>query len=217
MTIERYESDLLSSNMYVLSENGHAIVIDPFRNTAPVAGLTVDRIMLTHEHYDHISGVNLFKSRITVPVLCSSACADNLRDAKRNMARLFRTFCELQTWISLDRIPESEENYCCQADETFDDETYFEWQGHSFHLFEIPGHSSGSIGILLDDQFFFSGDSLMEDRETELRMPGGTSEKWKKIAKPRLKALPEGLKIFPGHFQPFRLNWERRQLHGLSV
>ncbi len=217
MTIERYESDLLSSNMYVLSENGHAIVIDPFRNTDTVKGLMVDRILLTHEHYDHISGVKLFKSCIAVPVFCSSACAENIRDAKKNMARLFRVFCELQTWIPLDHIPESDEDYCCLADETFDDEMRFEWQGHHFHLLEIPGHSSGSIGILLDDQSFFSGDSLMEDRETELRMPGGMPEKWEKTGKPRLKALPDELKIFPGHFQPFELDWERRRLHGLSV
>ena len=59
--IKRYVSGLLSSNMYVISEAGHAIVIDPFEDTTPSEGLTVDCILLTHEHYDHISGVNIWK------------------------------------------------------------------------------------------------------------------------------------------------------------
>lgn len=217
MIIERYESDLLSSNMYVLSENGHALVIDPYRNTDPVNELTVDRILLTHEHYDHISGVNLFKSRMTAPVLCNTACAENIRNPRKNLARIFEVFCELQNWIVLDQLPDSDPEYTCTADDTFDDETSFEWQGHQVHLFEIPGHSSGSIGIIVDRHFCFSGDSLMEDRATELRFPGGSPKDWETRGKRRLQALPDGLRIYPGHFHDFELNWERRRQHGLSV
>ena len=37
MEIKRYVSGLLSSNMYVISEGDHAIVIDPFEDTTPIA------------------------------------------------------------------------------------------------------------------------------------------------------------------------------------
>ena len=203
MEIKRYESPLLSSNMYVIVEEGHAIVIDPFQDVNCAACLTIDKIILTHEHYDHISGVNDWKRLTKAPVLCSETCADNIQSSRKNMARLFEVFCELQTWMTLDTIPKSDENYTCRADETFENEMDFEWCGHIFHLFELPGHSLGSIGILLDNQHFFSGDSLIKDQEIELRFPGGCKDKWKQIGAPRLALLPDEIWVHPGHFEDF--------------
>ena len=203
MQIRRFVSGLLSSNMYLVTENGHAIVIDPFADTDPAKGLQMDYILLTHEHYDHISGVNLWKKDTGAPLLCSCACAENIKNPRKNLARHFRDFCELQTWVSLEEIPWSDPEYACEADETFTDETTLTWQGHSIHLFEMPGHSSGSTGILLDGTFFFSGDSLMENEEIELRLPGGSRKKWEETGKQRLQALPEGITVYPGHFREF--------------
>jgi glyoxylase-like metal-dependent hydrolase (beta-lactamase superfamily II) len=177
MEIRRYESGLLSSNMYVIVEENHAIVIDPFDDIGPATGLVIDCILLTHEHYDHISGVNLWKEKTGAPVLCSKICAENIQDPKKNLANHFKEFCELQTWMMLEEIPSSDPEYSCTADQMFEDEMDLNWQGHTFILFEIPGHSLGSIGILLDGTEFFSGDSLMEKSEIELRLPGGSRKK----------------------------------------
>lgn len=203
MLIRRFESDLLCSSMYLITEQGHAIVIDPCRNTAILQDLQIDKIILTHEHYDHISGVNAWKQITKAPVLCSKTCGENIRSSRKNMARLFEVFCEIQTWMKLDRIPEGDETYTCEADETFEDEMEFNWQGHTFHLFEMPGHSSGSIGILLDNRHFFSGDSLIEGRDIELRFPGGSKKLWEKLGAPRLARIPAGVHVYPGHFNEF--------------
>ena len=205
MKIRRYESDLLSSNMYMVIEEDRAIVIDPFSETTMTDDLQIDRLLLTHEHYDHISGVNLWKQKTGAPVLCSRPCAQNICDPKKNLARYFREFCELQTWIRLDEIPAADPDYSCTADESFEDRYSFAWMGHRFDLFEVPGHSKGSIGILLDEKCFFSGDSLMETDEIELRLPGGSKKLWKKTGEKRIKSLPKGIQVFPGHFRPFIL------------
>ncbi len=201
--IERVVSGLLASNMYVVTEDGHAIVIDPCEDTAPARGLRVDKILLTHEHYDHISGVNCWKAETGAPVLCSLACADNIRDPRKNLAAYFEDFCKLQTWMELDELPPSDPAYACSADETFEDEKSFAWMGHAWRLFALPGHSMGSIGILLDGKYFFSGDSLIENHEIGLGMPGGSKRKWREIGAPRLAMLPKGIRVFPGHFQEF--------------
>ena len=202
--IRRYVSGLLSSNMYVIVEAEHAIVIDPFEDTSPAKGLTIDCILLTHEHYDHISGVNVWKEVTGAPVLCSKACAENIQNPK-NLANHFKEFCEIQTWMELDEIPKSDPEYSCSADETFEDEMLLQWQGHGLQLFEIPGHSQGGIGIVLDGKDFFSGDSLMENCEIELRMPGGSRKKWEEIGSKRIEGIPEGTRIWPGHFDSFVL------------
>ena len=203
--IERYVSDLVLSNMYLVREGAHAIVIDPCRDTSPAKGLTVDQILLTHEHYDHISGVALWKKETGAPVLCSQACAENIRSPRKNLAALFREFCELQTWIPLREVPLFDPAYVCEADETFADEMCFDWQGHQWRLFEAPGHSQGSVGIMLDERYFFSGDSLLEHSETEWRLPGGSRRQWREIGEPRLKALMPGVCVYPGHFDSFVL------------
>lgn len=206
MVIKRYDSGILCSNMYVIEEKGHAIVIDPARNIEPGQSLQIDLMMVTHEHYDHISGVNAWKEAYGVSLLCSEACAQRLPDPRKNRARHFDVFCELQTWLKLEKLPEIDTEYACQADQTFKEETAFFWQQHRFRLIEIPGHSPGGIGIYLDNDSFFSGDNLIKDCEIELRFPGGSREQWLTVGEPRIKAVPVGTKIYPGHFTSFVLD-----------
>ena len=191
--------------MFLIIENGHAIVIDPARNTDPGEGLIVDFLIITHEHYDHISGVNVWKERYHVPLLCSETCARRVIDSKKNQALYFDTFCEIQTMVHVASLPEIDTAYTCRANQTFNDEMEFEWQKHLFRLIEIPGHSPGSIGIYVDDCCFFSGDSLLKDTEVELRFPGGSQMCWKKTGEPRIKEVPKGITIYPGHFESFVL------------
>ena len=203
IAIKRFVSGLLSSNMYVVVEGSHAVVIDPFEDAAPSEGLIIDYIILTHEHYDHISGVNVWKKARDAPVLCSRPCAENIQDPKKSLAYYFKEFCELQTWMKIETVPPYDPGYSCSADIAFDEDMLFDWQGHTWHLFELPGHSMGSIGIVLDGTAFFSGDSLLENTDIALRLPGGSQKKWKEISLPRISGLPRGMHVYPGHFRDF--------------
>lgn len=190
--------------MYLVEEGGHAVVIDPFQDVQPAGGRIIDKILLTHEHYDHISGVTLWKEKTGSEVLCSAACAENIRNPRKSLARFFGEFCQLQTWIKLEEIPEYDPAYSCTADEAFQGEMKWEWRGHHWDLFEMPGHSLGSIGILLDEKYFFSGDSLFENYDIETHLPGGSEKKWIESGAPRLAGLPEEVWVFPGHFGRFQ-------------
>lgn len=83
MNVRRYESSLLSSNMYMIVEGKHAVIIDPFQELKPADNLIIDKIILTHEHYDHISGVNDWKHLTNAPVLCSKTCGENIQSSKK--------------------------------------------------------------------------------------------------------------------------------------
>ena len=203
MQIKKTDSGLLHSCMYVLEEEGHAIVIDPCRDLSAAGDSIVDYLLITHEHYDHISGVNEWKKRTGAPLLCSRACAENIMSSKKNMSRYFNIFCEMQTWVPTDGMKIEQAEYVCEADLTFEDEFVFEWQGHVVTLQETPGHSAGSCIIYLDEDHCFTGDSYLENYGTECRFPGGSEKRWNMIGKPRIEAIPAGTRIWPGHFDSF--------------
>ena len=219
MRIESYDSGLLHSRMYVIEENGHAIVIDPCRNTVPADNIQTDLLIITHEHYDHISGVKAWKEKTGALLLCSMACAKRIQDSHKNMSRYFDAFCAMQTWVPFEPSGLKTDEYICEAEQTFEDTCSFEWQGHKVVLEEIPGHSPGSIGIFIDKTDFFSGDSLMKDYPIELRFPGGSRKKWEDTGRKRIEGLPEGIMVHPGHFESFvRLSSDRKNGgHGEDV
>ncbi|MDO4273058.1 MAG: MBL fold metallo-hydrolase [Eubacteriales bacterium] len=215
MKILRFESDLMVSNMYLIVHKKSAIVIDPFRNTAPGMDYEIDKIILTHEHYDHISGVNQWKQKYGACVLCSEACACNIGNPRKNMSRYFEAFYKLQSYAAQEGDVDIDHDYRCQADITFRDRTKFTWNGNHIELFELPGHSEGSIGVLVNDQYFFSGDSLFKQGKTELGFPGGDIKSWKTVSEKRIQSLPWGVKVYPGHYGPFVLADKENDKYGV--
>ena len=89
MKIFHIISNLISSNMYVLEENNHLILIDPCIIDIRLENKTVDYIFLTHEHYDHISGVNYWKEKCEAEVVCSNICAENIEKFQEKFITLF--------------------------------------------------------------------------------------------------------------------------------
>ncbi len=180
-------------------------MIDPCVYDYDLWGQKIDYILLTHEHYDHISGVNDCKSVSMGKVICSEDCAERIRDPKKNMAHYFKAFCDIQTWT--DEIPkEVDENYSCEADIVFKDRYEFTWCGHDVRFVHTPGHSPGSCAILIDDHNLFCGDSLIKGYEPTLRFPGGSRKKWKEISEPYFKSLSGDMRVYPGHFVDFQLS-----------
>lgn len=204
MNVERIDSGLLNSSMYVISENGHAIVIDPCLNVDAADTFIIDYLFITHEHYDHIFGVNEWKERTGAPLVCSKVCSEKIKDSKKNQARHFDSFCEIQSFSMQWNPSFFNLRFTCEADITFEREEGIEWQGRRIRLVEIPGHSPGSTGIWIDDMFF-SGDSLIEGKEIELRFPGGSRKQWEESGKKIIDAIPVGTMIYPGHFDRFVL------------
>lgn len=211
LNITQIESDLLLSNMYIVECDGRFILIDPCISDIEINCSCVDYILLTHEHYDHISGVNHWKERTNATVLCSKNCAKNISNPSKNLSKYFRQFCELQSWIGVseeyfDKFPSGDLEYQCEANEVFEGIKDFSWQGHEIKLIEIPGHSLGSTCILIDDEICFSGDSLLKDFPTECGLPGGSKKKWLNLGLPIMKSLPQNLVVYPGHLESFNLS-----------
>jgi glyoxylase-like metal-dependent hydrolase (beta-lactamase superfamily II) len=203
MKIETFISPLLKSNMYILHEGRHIIIIDPCVVVELLEkirrwGGSVDYLILTHEHYDHISGVNAFKKEFECQVLCCQACAEGIMDPRLNFSRHFEAYCIIQHGMRKGEAPKVKP-YSCEADLIFSTFYSFDWQGHKVELIETPGHSKGSICIRLDKIILFSGDTLLPEINTETKHYKGGSKDFEEKSKPFLEALPAETIVYPGH------------------
>lgn len=205
MKITSFSGRYIDERMYVLADGDQVILIDAAQSEAANEYLArirprEVRIILTHEHIDHIYGVNQLREQFPCQVLCSKKCGLAIGDSKLNLARYREVVLGKYADCS-----DLDINYCCMADMTFEGSYMFEWQGHSLCLRETPGHSAGSIGILYDNNTIFTGDTLLKNDPIITRLPGGSRDEYRKYTLPWLRSLSPEIRVYPGHGEPGRL------------
>lgn len=204
------------SNCYLIEEDKKALIIDPneyepIEKILQERNLTPEVVLLTHEHCDHIRGLNLLREAYPVKVVCSMACSQAIGDITANMSRMMEVYLLFRINEKIAYPP-----FTCQpAEETYETEHVLRWRGHEFRCIPLPGHSIGSSCIFMDDRRLFSGDYLIPGEQVITRLPGGDEERYIKIAKPWLQGLAEGLEICPGHGDGFILTGKEKEAYGL--
>ena len=211
--ILRYVFEPLASNMYMILEDNEALIIDP--NVSEDALFLLDKektsfvtILLTHEDFDHTSGVNWYRDKFKSKLICQRLCAETIAITRNNRPLLIAK-------VMNDRDKTNGSNdakhflidykpYFCLADKIFENELEYTWKGHILKFTSTPGHSPGSSCILLDDRFLFTGDSLMKDIPVITRFPGGSKEDYENITKPFLREINDDVWILPGHGERFQ-------------
>lgn len=203
--IKQYIFPYINSNMYILIENQKALVIDPHYCKDAYAYLQKEKvkevlIILTHEHFDHTSGVNWFKVNYDTTLICQQKALDPKS----------QKHCNRPTTICLKladegKIEEAEKYskdyppYTYDADISYKESYNMKWNGHCVHMEHLPGHSPASSMIILDKDIVFTGDSLIPDIATIVRWPESNPQKFKEVTLKKLLQLHSDCIIYPGH------------------
>lgn len=210
LEIYTYAETLINSNMYVMFCGNEGLIIDPIANDQ-VLDMMYDRqmqllkIVLTHEHYDHISGVNYFKSHFPCEVICSRLCAEALPNPRKNLSRYYNLVLQAhigESIISEDRFTAP---FSCNADLTYKNKCEFTLGNHVVKAMAFGGHSPGSSIYLLDSLMAFTGDNLIPEENTILTLPGSSIEQYELSVKPFIISLGNDCRVFPGHGIPMML------------
>lgn len=209
---------LTQSNCYIITSGRHALLIDPNNDSMlssyiQTHDLQPETVLLTHEHCDHIAGLNELRSSYNLQVIASRSCSEGLQCTKRNMSRIMETYLYFKSNGTL-RV--SYPKFVCEAaDITFDETFCYEWYGFHFTLIAVPGHTPGSTCIILDNTILFSGDYFIPGEDVVTRLPGSDDEAYENTGKPILRTLPSPIWTYPGHGIPFMLTEDVKHNYGL--
>jgi len=195
--VKRFENMPINSNCYLIfnDDSDKCIIIDPgtkdCTNIIPYIkenSLIPEYVIITHEHFDHIWGVNYLKKIYNIKLISNKFTSICITDKKKNLSLFY------------DQIGFE----CLKADISFDKEISMMLSNQEFKLICIPGHSEGSICVNIGD-FLFTGDTLIKDKKTITKLPGGNLRKLNKSIKKLDKIINSNIMICPGHGKMYRL------------
>lgn len=204
----------VNSNMFVILTGNKAVVFDPNENSELLELFREKRIkevhiLLTHGHYDHISGVLWLKEHYCADVYCQSRCADRLANGKRSFSRLVAmVLAEKDRKDGGHRYQDFKKTckpFTIKADKIFEKEDMLKIGTLEFKVTSTPGHSEGDACYVLNGRLVFTGDIFLEDNTVVTRFPGGNTKDYKNLALPYLRSLDKKLIVMPGHGEPFPL------------
>lgn len=182
--VETYPLGIYQANCYLLWKEDHVVMIDPGASSHELLqylvskNATVDAILLTHGHFDHIGGVDFFVSHFHCPVYVDEADAAMLTDTYLNGSINGR-----------EGIVNSEvQHYKVGKNEV---------GNFTFEAIFAPGHSHGCT-MLRFDTVLFSGDVLFQGTIGRTDLPVSDPKAMKESLR-MIKKLNPALKVYPGH------------------
>jgi len=195
MELKRIVVGMLGTNCYIAENNGHACIIDPGADADAIlsnlSGICIDKIILTHGHFDHFMAAEEIKAKTGAKIYINEKDADKLSDFRKSL---------------YDIMGKGEHGFIpASADEFFGEN--IDICGESFKVIETPGHSEGSV-CLLSGKILFSGDTLF--RQSIGRYDRGSYDElmhslWE------LMLLDDDINVLPGHGEITTIGFERKE------
>jgi len=187
-----------------------ALLIDPgdepdrLQAAIEQLNLTVEAILLTHCHFDHVGAVAPMARATGAPVYCPSLEVPVLAD--------------IMAWVPWPGIGPFE-SY--DADHTVEGGERLTLAGLEIDVLFTPGHSPGHVSYSIPaERALFSGDVLFEGSIGRTDLPGGDHQRLMQSIGELLETLPEETRVLPGHMGTTTLGAERRTnpfLHALDT
>lgn len=199
--VERFINELMTSNCYIVVDeaSNHCLCIDPASERSlreidyiETNNLTLDYIILTHEHTDHTWGVNALSEKYpNAKIICSETCKHNLKK-------------EFQAYFLFYYDNPDYHYTVCNVDITCEAVDWkLDWCGKRVIFLPTPGHSMGSVCIEIEGMLF-TGDAIMQAKPY-INKRNGSKELFYNSVEKILDSYQSDILVYPGHGEIFQL------------
>ena len=196
----RFVNKPVPSNSYLLVGGKHCLVIDPgtkeqtdVRDYILENGLTLDYIILTHEHFDHCWGVNyLLEYFPSAQLVATRRCAEWVEKPWNYFNQLYYNSEEVYQVEKVNVVVE-------------DIDWKLQWGEVTIVFISTPGHSDKGMCIEIGG-CLFTGDTILYRTKPLLKKKYGASkDELKQSVEKIYHSYPDDTSVYPGHGEPFAL------------
>ena len=189
LEVSVFDDDLFGENCYVIRrrDTTSALAVDPglqldrVRQQIDSEGLTLEHILVTHGHIDHVAGVPALHAHTGAPIAMHS---DDLA---------------ILDWKAIAGYPFVPPGFSAfSIDTALTHGTTLAFQDVSLRVLHTPGHTQGSVCFLFGLDCF-AGDTLFQRGIGRTDLPGGDMRKIVFSIRNVLYALPPKTVVYPGH------------------
>ena len=201
MDVRMFTVGQIAENCFLFRREGsdRAVIVDPgdeaprLLNAAEELGVTIEGILLTHTHFDHIGAVAPVAKATGAPVWCPEIETPVLADIN-----------SFVPWPGFGPY----ESY--EADHTVTGGERLELAGLEIDVIFTPGHSPGHVTYSIPDEAaIFSGDVLFQGSVGRTDLPGGDWATLLESIRTLVERLPSETTVYPGHMRITTLGAER--------
>jgi hydroxyacylglutathione hydrolase len=202
MIIKTFVSSDFEVNSYIVYDevSCKAIIIDAPPESCEAAlnfikenKLTVENIILTHGHIDHIADADLLRKKTNAKIFMHS---DD-----------YFWLDPPEYWLNM--ITGKYEKF--DPDQMVLDGEEFAVGNLNFKILHTPGHTGGGICVYnKENNVLFSGDTIFQESIGRTDLPGGSLEVLLKSITEKILTLPDETLVYPGHGDKTKIKNEKK-------
>jgi glyoxylase-like metal-dependent hydrolase (beta-lactamase superfamily II) len=201
MKIETFRVGPMDNGVYLVidEETKHTAIVDPSFESEFILdiirerGLTLDWILNTHGHYDHVIN-NAFFERETGALLAIHAADFPFLENMKGQAM----------WMGIEHVEDSP-----PPDRFLDEGDVVEVGNLQLRVLHTPGHSPGGVTFVVENVALV-GDALFAGGIGRYDLPGGDAETLFNSIRTKLFTLPDDTIVLPGHGPSTTMGHEKR-------
>lgn len=195
--------DILTTNAYFyIDENtNHGFLVDPAAEPDKLLkmikenGWTIEKILITHGHFDHIGAVANLADILDIPYYIHIHGKEYLMDPQMNLSSFFEQ-----------NITLSQAKYLQDGDEI----PLSSAPDIKLKVIHTPGHTSDSVVYYdLDNNVAFVGDTIFKDSEGRTDLPGGNYVQLRNSINKKILSLPDITVLYSGHTEKTTIQNEK--------
>ncbi len=197
-------SDFIETNayFYIDEKTKSGFLIDPAAQADVLLemigknGWTIEKMLITHGHFDHIGAVQTLHDKLKIPYVAHENGRKYLTDGRLNLG----DYCNRTFDLTEAEYVKDGDEIKLKADPSV-----------TLKVIHTPGHTPDSVSYYdAVNKAAFVGDTIFKDSYGATHFPGGDMAQLQQSIRQKVLTLPDDTVLYSGHSEPTTVGYEKR-------